>query len=480
MRAAIYTRISLDAADDRLAIGRQEKECRRLAAAREWNVVAVYSDNDVSATRSKRREAYERLVAAVKNKHIDVVVVYAIDRLTRKPIELEEWISIHESTGVLVAHVNGDMRLDTPEGRLMARQLASFARHETDVMSKRLKSKYAQKAERGEPHGYAPYGFRRRVPLDAAGNEVGTIRLDFVDPDQAKVALEVAQRVLDRESLRSIASDLNLRQVPGPRGGLWSSTILKQVLVRPSMAGLRSHRGKVVGPSASEAIFDQDTHERLLALLTDPARRSNLVGPQPKYLLSGVALCGLCGGKMRRQMGRTVISKKTGASKRQPPSYACSSCFRLRCIQQPVDELIRRVVLSYLSDATTREFFALGDTQDARTASQEVDAVRAKLDLLTDQFTSDEISADQFRRGSLSLRQRLKTAEEHLASVTPSTSVAHLLAAGSIEDGWDNSPLAVQRDVVSALMDVTINPSGSGKRFTADRIRVDWKRSTSA
>ncbi len=50
-RAAIYTRISQ--ADDRLAVTRQEEDCRALAARLGWPVAEVYTDNDVSATKGR-------------------------------------------------------------------------------------------------------------------------------------------------------------------------------------------------------------------------------------------------------------------------------------------------------------------------------------------------------------------------------------------------------------------------------------------
>jgi hypothetical protein len=137
--------------------------------------------------------------------------------------------------------------------------------------------------------------------------------------------------------------------VHGPKSPKWNTTILRQILLRPSNAGLRQYQGKIIGSSTSEAIIDKGTYERLIELLTDPSRRSNNVGPGFKYLLSGLAVCGRCGGQMRRQMGRTAGYLADGTPKRQPASYACAECFRVRRQQEPVDALVTEVLIARLS-----------------------------------------------------------------------------------------------------------------------------------
>src|SRR5690606_9629008 len=119
---------------------------------------------------------------------------------------------------------------------------------------------------------------------------------------------------------------------------LWNSTTLKQMLLRANLAGLIVHRKQVVGRTPDDAprVIDEDTHERLKAVLKDPARRTAPAGREPKHLLAGIARCGRptdaldengepipCGGKMVRAPGRWTTTK-TGGTKRQPPSYVCN------------------------------------------------------------------------------------------------------------------------------------------------------------
>lgn len=471
MEAGIYTRISLDRAGEGLGVARQEADCRALASQRGWTIVDVFSDNDVSATSSKVRPEYNRLLAAARAGTIRGVVVYAIDRLTRRPRELEDWLDLAELNGFEVANVRGNIELATSQGRGMARLLGTFAKMETDNQSARLKRKYLEKSRAGEPHGFAPFGFERRIP------DGGTIGLDFVVPEQAAVIREAAERTLARESLRSIAMDFDKRNIPTPRGGTWNSTILRQILVRPANAGLRQHRGKLVGESKSEAIFPAELHYHLVAFLKDPSRKSNHDGATPKFLLSGIAHCGLCGeqgGRMRRLDGR-IQKQANGTSKRQPPAYSCSSCFKVRRNQAKVEEIVVGTIVARFSKPDIASLIGAKDPAEAIAAQSELDALNGRLAAAADAFSEGDIDAAQMKRISANLKEKKVAVERRLAMARPSTPLTDLAGAKDVQAAWDALPLGAQRDAVDTLLTVTILPVGSGARFAPESVRIEWK-----
>lgn len=120
--AAIYARISSDAEGTGLGVARQLEDCRRLAADRGWPVGAEYVDNDVSAFSGKLRQQYARMLADLESGDRDAVIVYNLDRLHRRPVELEEFVTLCESVGVRdVATVTADIDLGNDDGLFMAR-----------------------------------------------------------------------------------------------------------------------------------------------------------------------------------------------------------------------------------------------------------------------------------------------------------------------------------------------------------------------
>jgi DNA invertase Pin-like site-specific DNA recombinase len=88
--AAIYARISSDQDGTGLGVARQVKECRALAESRGWTVVEEFVDNDISAYSGKTRPQYQRMLTAMRDGRVTAVIVYHLDRLTRRPKELEE------------------------------------------------------------------------------------------------------------------------------------------------------------------------------------------------------------------------------------------------------------------------------------------------------------------------------------------------------------------------------------------------------
>lgn len=120
-RAAVYVRISSDPSGQRLGVTRQLKECKAKAAALGWEVAEVYEDNDTSASGTRPRPRYRQMLADLEAGQIDALVVWDLDRLTRRPIEVEEFIDLADRRGVALASVGGDVDLSTDNGRLFAR-----------------------------------------------------------------------------------------------------------------------------------------------------------------------------------------------------------------------------------------------------------------------------------------------------------------------------------------------------------------------
>ncbi|MDT5181978.1 MAG: hypothetical protein QOI29_136, partial [Mycobacterium sp.] len=92
MEAAVYLRQSVDRYGDELAISRQREDCLKLCDQRGWSP-HEYVDNDTSATKG-RRHAYERMLDDIRAGYIGAVVVWDLDRLHRRPMELEHFIDL--------------------------------------------------------------------------------------------------------------------------------------------------------------------------------------------------------------------------------------------------------------------------------------------------------------------------------------------------------------------------------------------------
>lgn len=208
---AIYARISLDRTGQALGVQRQVDECRERCRSLGWPEPKIYSDNDISARSGKRRPSFEQLLLDVESGYVDGIVAWHLDRVLRRVVDLERVLDAIESQRSAVPVVflqAGEIDLTTPSGRLLARILAAVAANEGDVKSARLSAQRAQAAQSGQAHGPLGYGYDDQ---------------QRIIPEEAEVIREVAQRVVDGDTLYSIASDLNARGVATPGSGRWDA-----------------------------------------------------------------------------------------------------------------------------------------------------------------------------------------------------------------------------------------------------------------
>src|SRR3954453_1920663 len=160
--AAVYARISSDNEGRALGVARQVEDCRRLAQSLDWQVAQEYVDNDLSAYSGKARPAYAQMLADLHDGLRDAVICYHVDRLTRRPVELEQFVATVDAAGVRqVRFVAGDMDLGTGDGLLIGRIMAAVAANESAAKSRRMRRKWEQNAARGVPHGDSvrPFGY---------------------------------------------------------------------------------------------------------------------------------------------------------------------------------------------------------------------------------------------------------------------------------------------------------------------------------
>src|SRR5262245_10100620 len=143
----VYARISDDRAGSGLGVARQEQDCRALVERRGWSVAEVYVDNDLSASKGKRRPVYERMLDDLGTGRIAGIVAWHTDRLYWRTADLAGFIAAVERSGVVVATVQaGELDLSTVSGCMVAWILGSVAEHEVEHKAERQRRKHEELA----------------------------------------------------------------------------------------------------------------------------------------------------------------------------------------------------------------------------------------------------------------------------------------------------------------------------------------------
>ncbi len=464
--AALYARISHDPLETGLGVERQIKDCLALAERRGWTVAEVFRDDDTSATSGKPRTRYLAMMDALASGRLGALVVWDVDRLTRTPRELEDVVDLAERRGVALASVGGDIDLATPQGRLTARIKGSVAKHESEQLARRVKRKMAERAEAGQPHGRIAYGWRREQTYDDQGRRTGS--RDVLHPEQAEVVRDAARAVLAGESLRSIVARLNARGEVSLNGKPWTTTTLRGVLLRERNAGLRVHQGQVVGTGEWEPLHDADTHARLVAVLTDPARRTSPPSSAVKHLLSGLARCSVCAGPMR------VL---TGDKDGRTGSYVCQQGYHVRRSQEGMDALVTELVVGRLARPDAAAALSVADDGAAQDALDKVAALRAQMNTAADQFADGIIDGEQLARITSRLRPQMEQHQQVARSASTAPDLLDL-AAPDIAQRWESLPLGRKRAAIDLLLAIEVLPStsrGGHNTFDPESVRITWK-----
>lgn len=463
LRATVYCRISDDRAGAGLGIARQEQDCRALAEREGWEVVAVHVDNDLSAYSGRARPGYQALLDDVKAGTVDAIVAWHPDRLHRSPVDLEEFIALIDATGVQVRTVTaGTVDLSTASGRMTARVVGAVARHESEQKSERIRRKMRELAEAGKSNG-GPRTF---------GYEPGHRE---VREAEAVLVREAARRALAGDSLTSIARDWNERGIPTVRGADgWTYQALRRMITSPRHAGLRSHRGRIVGEAEWPAIIDRDTYDQLVHRLRPGAAPVSRVR---KRLLTGLAVCGRCGTRL--------YSKST---REGTPVYRCvrvpgrgqlTACGALSVVARPLDELVGGLVVELLSGpAVARALAGHADADtDRRALAEQLAVDEGRLETLAVDFADGLLGRGEWLAARDRITPRIEQTRRRLAEARD-VGILAAVPTSQIAAWWDDAQIPARRTVVDAVIErVTVHPKGhrGGKTFDPGRATVTWR-----
>lgn len=123
-QAAVYARQSRTREGDMSLCDAQVDMCLDAARMRNWDVTGIFRDEGVSSETLERPEL-EKLIAAINAREIDRLVVYGIDRLTRRLAHLQILLELFEANAVELVVVNDPSHSDTPVSRLMTNIVAT-------------------------------------------------------------------------------------------------------------------------------------------------------------------------------------------------------------------------------------------------------------------------------------------------------------------------------------------------------------------
>ena len=313
IRCAIYTRKSteegLDQEFNSLDAQREAGESYINSQRHEgWSILPQRYDDGGFSGGSMERPALGRLLEDIKAGHIDVVVVYKIDRLSRSLTDFAQMVTVFDEHKASFVSVTQHFNTKDSMGRLTLNILLSFAQFEREVIGERIRDKLAASKRKGMWMGGAP-------PL---GYDVVERKL-LVNAKEADDVRYIFQRFSSLRSITKLLIELERdgyrtkQYVSGTNNLRGGKIINKQYIYR--LLRNKTYLGKVVHKDKiyegqHEAIISQELWDKAHKVFDgQQTRRGNYTRNRHPALLRGLIRCQCCECSMTPSF--TVKNKRT-------------------------------------------------------------------------------------------------------------------------------------------------------------------------
>ena len=455
-KCGLYLRSSVDKTGEELGVTRQREDLLKLVRARGWQPVE-YVENNVSATSRKPRPEYQRMLSDLTDGTVQALAVWDLDRLYRRPRELEDLIDLAEIRPIPTITIGGDLDLNTDNGRTYARVKVAFARAEIERKSARQKRANIQKAEMGKPHGGGTRAFGYRKNFTDDKKYLG----DTIVEEEAQQIRKAYSALLAGASLYSIAAQWNSDGITSTRGNRWSGETVRQVLINPRYAAIRYHLGTEVTTAQWEPIVSRDIWEAAAAILSDPKRNTGR-SPGRKRLLTGIARCGEC--KQPIGSGKGTTGK---------PTYVCKHCFKVTRQSEKTDAVIIDAVAAVLARPDAAQVFAK-PSADTKALRAQAEALQAQIQAAKDEYDEGIIDGARLAGRTKKVGEKLAKVEAELLSANTSRVLDGLLGREDARQRLLSLPLDRQRAVIATVGTPWIARSKRGARFDPRLVTIEW------
>lgn len=501
---------------DGLAIERQREDCERLAQREGWIVVETYVDQSISATdATKSRPDYDRMVADYEAGAFDAIVCWDLDRLTRQPRQMEDWVDAARFRGLLLKSVSGDVDLTNENGLLIAGIRIQVARAEVVRKGKRQSKAQQQRARMGRaPKGMRPLGYEINGDvIEQEAEAVRAIYALFTRPEHPESLRSLARALsgidliegiqalpkhthtvsVEREKARKAraAEEHRPYEPREPKSdGPWSPSTGLGILRNPRYAAIstytqkeyqkdgnrrRTWRAQILRDDAGEPIrgqwdpiVDDETWWRVQEILDDKRRVTNTSGStKRKRLGSGLYHCGLT----NLDTGQVCGKKVTGASR----GYTCPG--HMVRSGPAIDDFVTEVIAARLAKKdAVKKVLTPTDSAQTKSIDASISDQRAKISRAQHDYDEEIIEGHDLKRVRDAAEARIQELEAQKLLQGRTGTLVPILGVDDPALAFREASLDLRRQVIDVLATVSLLPQPRGRKgFDPNSVVLDWR-----
>jgi site-specific DNA recombinase len=348
VRAVAYTRRSVEKVVEEF--GSIEAQLAAIesyvASQRERGWVLLpdrYEDRNLSGATTDR-PALQRLLTDAEAGRFDVLLVYKLDRISRRLIDFLDLLARLERCGVSVVSITQSIDTGNPTGRLMVNLLGSFAEYEREQIAQRVADKMLAARRLGKWQGGRP-----SLGYDVVNKEL------VVNPAEAADVVAIFETFLRTRSLVGTLRELERRGIVnkswvGKRGQYVQGTAFTKNslahLLQNELYIARIRAGDEVVPAEHTAIVPQELFDTVQAIFTDRQLDRRPERQDWSAFLAGLLFCGRCGAAMTPSY-TVKRAKRYGAYQcRRQKSHGAAACPGSRVAQGPIEVAVVEQIMA--------------------------------------------------------------------------------------------------------------------------------------
>lgn len=318
IKIAAYCRVSTDANDQRNSLENQKlyfENC--IVHNPQWELWQIYADEGVTGTSTKKRAAFNKMIADAKKGFFELIVTKEISRFARNTLDSIYYTRQLKEYGVGVLFLQDNINTLEPDAELRLTIMASIAQEESRKTSERVKWGQRRRMEQGVVFGRELLGYKlNKGKLSIEEKEAEIVRKIFVD------------FVYGGKSAYAIAKELSAKKVPtSAYMKSWSTTAILRILRNEKYIG-DLVQGKTITPDflSHKKIASEPAHLVVVERNHDPIiersvftlaqqRLSHNKDYEKKHKarhdFSGKIVCGICGKNYvaRKKTAKNGITK---------------------------------------------------------------------------------------------------------------------------------------------------------------------------
>lgn len=304
--AGIYVRVSTEEQSrEGFSLKEQEERLKEFCNFKRYEIYKIYKDAGISAKNDKR-PAYQEMMSDVKNKNINVIVAFKLDRLTRSVYDIEKLMKTVNDYECDIDCMADESNTTTSNGRMVMRIMTSVSQNEIEKCSERTKFGMVGAIKSGHIPNRTPLGFKR---IDKK------LVPDLITKD---VIVRVFDLYLEGKSHQTISNIYNKEKILGKTN--WYDSTIQKILSNELYKGDFVNGKRTKHPTYYENVVEPIvSKEKWESCQYQKQRNARHYERNATYLFTNKLKCSKCGCFL----GGSATTKPNG---KKYYYYKCEHC----------------------------------------------------------------------------------------------------------------------------------------------------------